>query len=103
METENGAAERPRGRPAGHSGAKEREDAIVAQLEQHPDGMTRNTLAEILDEDPTRVWLALDRLRNAGRVRTCAPVQVVAEVGGRTVKRGRQVVWSLGPQCPDPQ
>lgn len=103
MDTDNPPVSgRPRGRPVGHSGAREREDAIVALLEQHPGGLTRNALATSLKEDRNLVWLALDRLRNAGKVRTCAPIQVVGKVDGKVVQKlGRQVVWSLGPQCPD--
>lgn len=104
METEQEqvtAADRPRGRPAGHSGAREREEKILAQLGDHPKGLTRNALVELTEEDPAKVWLALDRLRKAGQVRTCAPVAVVAEVDGKTVRRGRQLTWSLGEQCPE--
>jgi hypothetical protein len=94
-----------RGRPAGHSGAREREDRILDLLKANPHGLTRNTLVDLLGGDVTgntkqKVWLALDRLRDQGQVRTCAPVQVVAQVNGRTVKRGRQAIWALGPQCP---
>jgi hypothetical protein len=94
------AGESTRGRPPGHSGAREREERILEELGKHPQGLTRNTLAAHLKEDPAKVWLALDRLRTAGKVRTCAPVPVVAQVDGRSVKRGRQVIWALGEQCP---
>lgn len=101
MTEDSPSTEKPRGRPPGHSGARKREDSILAALEQHPEGLTRNALAQSLGEPTMKVWLALDRLRNRGLVRTCAPVPVVSEVEGRTVRQGRQVIWSLGEQCPE--
>jgi DNA-binding transcriptional ArsR family regulator len=97
METEQGPA--PRGRPPGHSGAREREARILELLGEHPEGMTRNAIADATGEAPQKVWLALDRLRDQGLVRTCAPVQVTEDVDGQPRSRGRQLTWSLGEEC----
>jgi hypothetical protein len=104
---------RPRGRPPGHSGAKEREEAVLKLLEgkrvryaglhalweqaaaaapeyapQEPSpGMTRNELAQELGESVTKVYLALDRLRKARRVRKCSG-------------EGSTTVWTTGAGCP---
>lgn len=63
---------RGRGRPRGHSGAAERESMVLELLAQRGP-MTRNALAEALyglaaEENYSRVYLALSRLREAGRV-----------------------------------
>lgn len=91
----------PRGRPSGHSGAAERDARVLELLEENPGGLTRNAIAEALDESVSKVWLALDRLRKAELARTCAPVPVTEEVGGQVKRRGSQVLWAAGAQCPE--
>lgn len=78
-----------RGRPHGHSGAAERDEAVLALLLAHGP-QTRNQLAERMDEKTSLVWLSLNRLRNDGRIRTCAG-------GLRT-----EIIWSaeVGSPCP---
>jgi hypothetical protein len=100
---------RPRGRPRGHSGAKEREDAILKALDgkrvryaglrelweaggsvhgaEPSPGLTRNELASALGEPESKVYLALDRLRKEGRVRKCSG-------------EGSTTVWTTGAGCP---
>lgn len=61
---------RPRGRPRPPE-TVERDAAILTYLETHGP-QSRNALAEGLGLDKTITYLALDRLRRSGRVRTCA-------------------------------
>lgn len=100
---------RPRGRPRGHSGASEREERILKELDgkrvrysglhalweaagsapgsEPSPGLTRNELAQALGERESRVYLALDRLRKDGRVRKCSG-------------EGSTTVWTTGAGCP---
>lgn len=93
---------RPQGRPPGHSGAAERDEAVFALLAASGEaGMTRNAVLEALRDGSrtreerdghtkSRVYWALKRLRQADRIRTCAPPK----------GKGRELVWSVGPSCP---
>lgn len=47
-------------------------DAAVLGVLRTSGPLSRNQLAEALGEEKVKVWLSLDRLRRAGRVRTCA-------------------------------
>lgn len=100
MDTQVEEAEvRPQGRPAGHSGAAERDAAVLELLTENPAGLTRNAILEALREKaasrkdqhtPSRVYWSLKRLRDRDKIRTCAPPKGA----------GRELVWSVGPQCP---
>lgn len=61
---------RPRGRPRPQA-TIERDERILSYLNTGGP-KSRNQLAEELGLDKTITYLALDRLRRAGRVRTCA-------------------------------
>lgn len=100
---------RPRGRPRGHSGAREREDAVLALLDgkrgryeslrmlweaagsdpgsEPSPGLTRNQLAQAMGETESKVYLALSRLKRDGRVRKCSG-------------EGSTTVWTSGAGCP---
>lgn len=47
-------------------------DAAVLELLRSRGALSRNQIAEALGEEKVKVWLALDRLRRDGLVRTCA-------------------------------
>lgn len=61
---------RPRGRPRPQA-TIERDEALLAHLKLNGP-LSRNQLAESFGLDKTITYLALDRLRRAGLVRTCA-------------------------------
>lgn len=61
---------RPRGRPRPQE-TIERDRKILKVL-RDSGPRSRNQLAEELGEEKVKVWLALDRLRRDGLVRTCA-------------------------------
>jgi hypothetical protein len=92
----HGSLVRPQGRPAGHSGAAERDFAVLALLKENPAGLTRNAILEALrrkaggEHTPSRVYWSLKRLRDRDEIRTCAPPKGT----------GRELVWSVGPACP---
>lgn len=48
-----------------------RDEAVLALLRSRG-ALSRNRIAEELGEEKVKVWLALDRLRRDGLVRTCA-------------------------------
>lgn len=79
---------RPRGRPRPQE-TIERDNKIMELLRERGP-LTRNALAEALDTPPVKIWLALDRLRKAGLVRTCDQAQ------------GSGKLWSskVGHPCP---
>lgn len=93
---------RPQGRPPGHSGAGERDAAVLKLLEAHEGpGLTRNQVMEQLKAQAaskreaegytkSRVYWSLMRLRKLEKVRTCAPLR----------GQGREMIWSAGTQCP---
>lgn len=61
---------RPRGRPRPQE-TIDRDQAVLAHLRQ-AGAQSRNQLSEALELDKTKTYLALDRLRRAHLVRTCA-------------------------------
>lgn len=61
---------RPRGRPRPQH-TIDRDARILAHLRTHGP-QSRNALAEALGLDKTVTYLALDRLRRSGEVRTCS-------------------------------
>lgn len=80
-----------RGRPPeSFPEVRERDAAVLALLvEKGP--MTRNAIAEALGGvKVTLVWNSLDRLRDAGLLRTCAS------------KRRTEIIWSADPEGPCP-
>lgn len=79
---------RPRGRPRPQE-TIDRDRAILAYLKTNGP-QTRNDLAAQLLLDKTVTYLALDRLRRAGQVRTC------------TAKGGPHVLWTTGVDQPCP-
>jgi predicted ArsR family transcriptional regulator len=83
MSTEQEA--KPRGRPRDPA-CEARDDAVYALLETGGPA-TRNELAEKMDLRTSLVYNALDRLRNAGRVRPCLE-------GGGVVR------WAAGGDLP---
>lgn len=66
----NDQMKKPRGRPRPPE-TIERDRRILALLNENG-ALTRNDLAELLGEEKVKVYLSLTRLRNDGRVRTCA-------------------------------
>jgi uncharacterized membrane protein len=60
------APQRPqRGRPR-PAETIERDRKILELLRDHPDGLARNDIAEMMNLDRIKTWLALDRLRKEG-------------------------------------
>lgn len=81
-------AKRPRGRPRPPE-TIERDERIYSYL--HTGGAkSRNAISEELGLDKTITYLALDRLRRAGRVRTCADTA------------GPSTLWSSDVEAPCP-
>lgn len=62
-------SKRPRGRPRPQE-TIDRDRRILAYLRQEGP-QTRNALAEALDEEKSKVWLSLNRLRRDGLVQFC--------------------------------
>lgn len=81
-------SKRPRGRPRPQE-TVDRDRALLAYLGQNGP-QSRNALAEALGLDKTITYLALDRLRRGGQVRTCADTA------------GPTTLWSsdVGAPCP---
>lgn len=77
----------PRGRPR-PEGTKQRDEVIQGFLRDHGPH-TRNDIASSLGVPRTLVYLALARLRSAGRVRTCLRADSVT-------------VWSTETESPCP-
>lgn len=66
-------AERPaRGRPRPAETIR-RDETVLALLKDHPDGLRRNDLAELMDLEPIKTWLSLDRLRKRGLIEKAHP------------------------------
>lgn len=80
---------RPRGRPRPQE-TIQRDARILAYLKQHG-AQTRNALADALNEDRSKTWLALDRLRQAGEVRICA-----------SAAGGPDMLWTAEVDAPCP-
>lgn len=66
---------RPRGRPRPDE-TVQRDETILKVLREHGP-QSRNSLADLIgmDEDRTKVYLSLRRLRDQGLVRICAPCE----------------------------
>lgn len=79
---------RPRGRPRPQA-TIERDERIVKFLDDNG-AQSRNALADALGLDKTIVYLALSRLREQGRVRTCAQTA------------GPSTLWSSEVNAPCP-
>lgn len=79
---------RPRGRPRPQE-TVDRDTAILAQLRLNGP-QTRNQLAASLGVSLTKTYLALDRLRQDGKVRICADTA------------GPGSVWSADVEAPCP-
>lgn len=84
----NDQMKRPRGRPRPQETIER--DAAILELLQSEGAMTRNQLSERTGVDKVKVYLALDRLRTRGLVRTC------------TSAAPGQTLWSsaVGEPCP---
>lgn len=81
---------KPRGRPRPQE-TIDRDARILKYLRTHGP-QSRNALAKALDEPKSKVWLALNRLRNDGLVSTCRPAE----------KTGADVMWTAGVSEPCP-
>lgn len=58
--------QRPRrGRPRPEETVR-RDETILQLLKDHPDGLSRNDLAELMNLNTSKTWLSLNRLRNDG-------------------------------------
>lgn len=79
---------RPRGRPRPQS-TIDRDAKLLAHLKANGP-MSRNQLADSFGLDKTITYLALDRLRRAGQVRTCADTA------------GPSTLWSSNVEEPCP-
>jgi hypothetical protein len=67
------AQERPtRGRPRPAETIR-RDDTILSLLQDHPDGLTRNAIAEAMNLNKSRTYLSLDRLRRRGLAEKTSP------------------------------
>ena len=84
-----GELKRPRGRPRPQE-TIERDARILKYLTENGP-QTRNTLADALGEAPSKVWLALNRLRTQGQVRICT-----------SAAKGSDMLWTteVGSPCP---
>ena len=66
-------AQRPaRGRPR-PAETIERDRAILDLLKDHPDGLTRNAIAEAMGIEKVKAYLSLDRLRKQGLAEKTKP------------------------------
>jgi uncharacterized membrane protein len=84
-----GKLKRPRGRPRPQE-TIERDNKILKYLRENG-ARTRNDLAEVLGEERSKVWLALDRLRSQGLVRMCA-----------SASPGPDMLWTAEVDTPCP-
>lgn len=102
---------RPRGRPRPQE-TIERDFKILEYLKSSGP-KTRNQLAEDLDLSKTKTYLALDRLRRQGLVRTCTtpakpapedvvPVESVNGDEGPKRELRKDIVWSSDVEAPCP-
>lgn len=67
------AQERPaRGRPRPAETIR-RDETVLSLLKDHPDGLRRNDIAELMSLEPIKTWLSLDRLRKLGLVEKAHP------------------------------
>jgi len=62
----------PRGRPRPAETIR-RDETILAMLQDNPDGLTRNDIAEEMGLNKSRTYLSLDRLRRDGKAQKISP------------------------------
>lgn len=102
---------RPRGRPRPQE-TKDRDKLILRHL-RSVGARTRNQIAEDLGITKTKTYLALDRLRRGGLVRTCTtpakpvpenvvPVESVNGDEGPKRELRKDIVWSSDVEEPCP-
>lgn len=82
-----GKTRRPRGRPRPQE-TIERDNRILKYLKENGP-QTRNVLADVLGEDRSKTWLALNRLQGQKLVRPC-------------VAKGSDMLWTteVSEPCP---